>query len=72
MYVFDDKLVFTYNYKNWTQTAALADVSAAFGSDLKFQAPLKTNRKAKALWFGKRKFGYLNKKALSVCPSEYA
>ena len=35
IYVFDDRLVFTYNYKNGTQTMSLADVSAAFGSDLK-------------------------------------
>ena len=34
IYGFDDKLVFTYNYKNGTQTVTLADVYAAFGSDL--------------------------------------
>ena len=39
IYVFDDKLVFTYNYKNGTQTVTLADVSAAFGSDLQSQSP---------------------------------
>ena len=39
IYVFDDKLVFTYNYKNGTQTVSLADVSAAFGSDLKSCTP---------------------------------
>lgn len=33
IYVFDDKLVFTYNYKNGSQTVSLADVFAAFGSD---------------------------------------
>ncbi len=41
IYVFDDKLVFTYNYKNGTQTVTLADVSAAFGSDLQSQSPPK-------------------------------
>ena len=39
IYVFDDRLVFTYNYKNGAQTVTLADVSAAFGSDLKFCTP---------------------------------
>ncbi len=39
IYVFDDRLVFTYNYKNGTQTVSLADVSAAFGSDLKSCTP---------------------------------
>ena len=33
IYVFDDKLVFTYNYKNGSQTVSLSDVFAAFGSD---------------------------------------
>ena len=33
IYVFDDRLVFTYNYKNGTQTVTLADIFAAFGSD---------------------------------------
>ena len=41
IYVFDDRLVFTYNYKNGTQTVSLADVSAAFGSDLKSCTPPK-------------------------------
>ncbi|WP_093987664.1 recombinase family protein [Massiliimalia timonensis] len=39
IYVFDDRLVFTYNYKNGTLTVTLADVSAAFGSDLKSRTP---------------------------------
>ena len=39
IYVFDDKLVFTYNYKNGTQTVTLADLSAAFGSDLQSHSP---------------------------------
>lgn len=44
IYVFDDRLVFTYNYKNGTQTVSLADVSAAFGSDLKSCTPPKKHR----------------------------
>ena len=39
IYVFDDRLVFTYNYKNGTQTVTLADVSVVFGSDLKSCTP---------------------------------
>ena len=31
--IFDDKLVFTYNYKKGIQTMSLAIVFAAFGSD---------------------------------------
>ena len=33
IYVFDDKLVFTYNYKKGSQTVRLDEVFAAFGSD---------------------------------------
>lgn len=39
IYVFDDRMVFTYNYKNGTQTVTLADVSAVFGSDLESCTP---------------------------------
>ena len=33
IYVFDDKLVFTYNYKKGSQTVSLDEVFTAFGSD---------------------------------------
>ena len=39
IYVFDDTLVFTYNYKNGTQTVTLNDISTAFGSDLQSPPP---------------------------------
>lgn len=39
IYVFDDKLVFTYNYKNGSQTVGLSDVFAAFGSDSRSRTP---------------------------------
>ena len=39
IYVFDDRLVFTYNYKNGTQTVTMADIFAAVGSDLKSRTP---------------------------------
>ena len=34
IYVYDDRLVFTYNFKDGTETITLEDVEAAFGSDL--------------------------------------
>lgn len=39
IYVFDDRLVFTYNYKDGTETMTLDDIQAAFGSDLTQVAP---------------------------------
>lgn len=39
IYVFDDKLVFTYNYKNGSQTVSLSDIFAAFGSDSRSRTP---------------------------------
>lgn len=39
IYVFDDRLVFTYNYKNGSQTVSLSDVFAAFGSDSRSRTP---------------------------------
>ena len=41
IYVFDDRLVFTYNYKNGTQTVTMADIFVAFGSDLRSRIPPK-------------------------------
>ena len=43
IYVFDDRLVFTYNYKNGTQTVTMADIFVAFGSDLRSRTPPKNN-----------------------------
>lgn len=43
IYVFDDKLVFTYNYKNGSQTVSLSDVFAAFGSDSRSRTPPKAS-----------------------------
>ena len=31
--LFDDKIIFTYNYKDGTETISLADIEAALGSD---------------------------------------
>ena len=39
IYVYDDRLVFTYNYKDGTETLTLKDIEAAFGSDLTQVAP---------------------------------
>ena len=41
IYVYDDRLVFTYNYKDGTETLTLKDIEAAFGSDLTQVAPPK-------------------------------
>ena len=41
VYVFDDKLVLTYNFKGGTQTIGLSDVEEAFGSDLNGGTPPK-------------------------------
>ena len=43
IYVFDDKLAFTYNFHDGTETITLKEIEAAFGSDLSQVAPpLKT------------------------------
>ena len=47
IYVFDDRLVFTYNYKNGTQTVTMADIFVAFGSDLRSRTPPQKNRMVK-------------------------
>ena len=41
VYVYDDKLVFTYNFKDGTETITLEEIEAAFGSDLNHSAPPK-------------------------------
>ncbi|MCR4876337.1 MAG: hypothetical protein K5922_04125, partial [Clostridiales bacterium] len=42
IYVFDDKLVFTYNFHDGTETITLKEIEAAFGSDLSQVAPPQT------------------------------
>ena len=39
IYVYDDKLVFTYNFKDGTEAIPLKAVEDAFGSDLTQVAP---------------------------------
>ncbi len=39
VYVFDDKLVFTFNYHDGTETITLKEIEEAFGSDLTQHAP---------------------------------
>ena len=39
IYVFDDKLLFTYNFKDGTEPITLSEIEAAFGSDLEQVAP---------------------------------
>ena len=40
IWLFDDKIAFTYNYKDGTETISLADIEAALGSDFSDEAPL--------------------------------
>ena len=54
IYVYDDRLVFTYNYKDGTETLTLKDIGAAFGSDLKKLSPPSKNT---ARWGGVFLFG---------------
>ena len=44
LYLFDDRLVITYNFKGGTETITLKDVEAAYGSDLKAVSPPQTLR----------------------------
>ena len=39
IYVYDDRLLFTYNYRDGTETLTLKEIEAAFSSDLKDFAP---------------------------------
>ena len=39
IYVYDDKLVFTYNYKDGSATITPEEIEEAFGSDLTQVAP---------------------------------
>ena len=39
LYLFDDRLVITYNFKGGTETITFKDVEAAYGSDLKAMSP---------------------------------
>ena len=41
VYVFDDKLVLTYNYQHGTQTISLVEIESALGSDLRCGSSLK-------------------------------
>ena len=41
IYVYDDRIVFTYNYRDGTETLTLKEIEVAFGSDLKMMSPPK-------------------------------
>lgn len=43
VYVFDDKLVLTYNYQHGTQTISLVEIESALGSDLRCGSPPQEN-----------------------------
>ena len=49
VFLFDDKLVITYNFKGGTETITLKDIEAAYGSDLKAVSPPKACKSKKNL-----------------------
>lgn len=53
IYVYDDRLVFTYNYRNGTETISRKEIEAAFRSDLKKPPPPKnqSHRVARLIFF---------------------
>ena len=56
IYVYDDKLVFTYNYKDGSATITPEEIEEAFGSDLTQVAPPQFEAAPfSATFFGKRK-----------------
>ena len=44
VYVFDDKLVLTYNYQHGTQTISLEEIESALSSDLRCDAPARPGK----------------------------
>jgi hypothetical protein len=51
IYVYDDRLVFTYNYRDGTETLTLKDIESAFGSDLGRIAPPKRKSRVCGFFF---------------------
>ena len=39
IFLFDDKIVITYNFKGGTETITMKDIEAAYGSDLTLMSP---------------------------------
>ena len=52
--LYDDKIIFTYNYKDGTETISLADIEAALGSDLGDGSPPTTLRKRSCIFCTKK------------------
>ena len=44
VFVYDDKLILTYNYKDGSQTLTLQEIEVALSSDLTGMCPPKKNR----------------------------
>ena len=65
VYVYDDKLVFTYNFKDGTETITLEEIEAAFGSDLNHSAPPE-NREQRRLFSVFLILNILSKFAITV------
>ena len=65
VYVFDDKLVLTYNYQHGTQTISLDEIESALSSDFDGATPHKT----KAFRLGFFFTHFLSKTSYRVCGS---
>ena len=57
VYVYDDRLLLTYNYKDGSQTLSLKEIEAALSSDLTSMCPL--YRKNPNLFPIGNRFGFL-------------
>ena len=70
VYVYDDRLVMTYNYKDGIETISLDAVHQAFGSDLSSDAPL--HKRTPNLTPIENRFGVLcfrDNPSMSICPT---
>lgn len=45
IYLFDDKIVITYNFKGGTETITMKDIEAAYGSDITLMSPVGAKRR---------------------------
>ncbi len=58
VYVFDEKLVLTYNYQHGTQTISLEEIESALGSDFDGATPPKENLETTRLNSNKALFSF--------------
>ena len=51
IYLFDDKIVITYNFKGGTETITMKDIEAAYGSDMTLMSPPRSQRNRRSTTF---------------------